>query len=221
MTYFIPDHVTQQDGSRCAGSNCWAAVGAWLYAAATGGAGKLTPTEFRQMAGGGSGRAGASGCRSGFEGDLVKGLDKLGVKSSILELRTTEAVKLLATERRAVFALATDYELWPEGKDCLDGDFDGNHMVGLIAGRPVKVMNPLCDHYQAVNLNAILAAADKFARDHGRNRVLVVRVKRPLPAGLAEDKALIETQRAVIEEHEEAMAAARSLILQAAEVLAG
>ena len=221
MTYFIPDHVTQQDGSRCAGSNCWAAVGAWLYAAATGGAGKLTPTEFRQMAGGGSGRAGASGCRSGFEGDLVKGLDKLGVKSSILELRTTEAVKLLATERRAVFALATDYELWPEGKDCLDGDFDGNHMVGVIGSAPPRVMNPLCQRYQRIGMDALMAAADKFARDHGRNRVLVVRVKRPLPAGLAEDKALIETQRAVIEEHEEAMAAARSLILQAAEVLAG
>lgn len=218
--WYVPKHVTQQDGSKCAGSNCWAAVGAWLYAGATGGTAKLTPTDFRQMAGGGSGSRDESGCRSGFEGDIVKGLDRLGVKAGSLELEAVDARVLLSEDRRALFAVATDYELWPESADCLRGTFTGNHMVGLIAGPTLKVMNPLCGDYQVVNVLRVLAAAEKFARDHGRNRILIVRAPRPLPQGLAEDKATIARLEGVIEDQQEAMASARSMCLQAASLLA-
>lgn len=218
--YYVPKHVTQQDGSKCAGSNCWAAVGAWLYAGATGGVGQLTPTDFRRMAGGGSGRADESGCRSGFEGDITKGLDRLGVKAFTMELQAVDAREVLNAERRSLFAVATDYELWPAEKDCLRGTFDGNHMVGMIAGTTLKVMNPLCDDYQTVGLLRVLAAAEKFARDHGRSRIVLVRVPRPLPSGLAEDRATLAAQAARIAELEEAATEARSLSLQAAQVLA-
>lgn len=216
---YIPKAVTQRDGSPCQWANCWAAVGAWLHDGATGGTAKVTPTEFRDHAGGGSGRANKPGCPSGFETDIVAGLHALGVKASIIKVSPADARRLLNTPSRALYGIATDFDRWPDAKDCAIGDFDGNHAIGYVPGLPAPgkpVMNPLCVGYQNVVLNTVMASAGKFAKDHGRGaEVWMVRVRRPAPPRPQQDPAqtaLIEQLREDIATRDEWIARARALI---------
>jgi hypothetical protein len=216
---FLPEAVTQRDGSPCQWANCWAAVGAWLHNGATGGTALVTPTEFRKMAGGGSGRANKPGCPSGFEQDIVDGLDALGVKSTIVKVGQADARRLLSTPSRALYGIATDFDRWPADKDCSAGDFDGNHAIGYVPGLglPSKaVMNPLCPDYQNVSLTVVLNSAVKFARDHARGgEVWLVRVRRPKPQ-VSPDKDRIESLTEAIAQRDEWIARARALIVDLA-----
>ncbi len=221
--WYVPDHVTQRTGTKCQFSNCWCAVGAWLHRAATGGTAIVSPEEFRTVSGGGSGRPNAvTGCNSGFEIDMVKGLDKLGVKANILKVTPQIALKLLTTERRAVFGIAVDYDAWPVEKDCMNGVSgpDVNHMVGFIGGKPLKqVMNPLCQDYQSVPALAVLKAAEKFSKQAGRSSIWITRVVRPIPTGLTADKARIAELENEVEERDTAITQALDLIVQAEGIL--
>jgi hypothetical protein len=135
-------------------------------------------------------------CPSGFESDVEKGLVRMGVKASTIRLTATQAHKRLSTERAAMFAIATDYELWPEKQKGAAPRFDGNHMVAVIPGLNAKgrvtVINPLVDHVQLVDLDAVLDAAVKFSKDHGRGgAVWLVRVYRhavPVPGQTPADR---------------------------------
>jgi hypothetical protein len=222
--WYIPDHVTQRTGTKCQFSNCWCAVGAWLHRAATGGTAHVSPEEFRIAAGGGSGRPNAvTGCNSGFETDMVKGLDKLGVKATLIKVSPAIALKLLTTDRRAVFGIAVDYDAWPANKDCMNGVAgpDVNHMVGFIGGKPLKmVMNPLCQDYQAVPALAVLKAAEKFSTQAGRSGVWMTRVVRPIPVGLPEQEAIIADLISQVNDRDVAIAEALDLVAQTEAVLA-
>mgnify|MGYP000891395698 CR=1 FL=1 len=225
-TQYIPAQVTQRDGSPCQWANCWAALGAWLHDGATGGTASVTPTEFRRHAGGGSGRANKPGCPSGFESDVVAGLRALGVKASIIKVSPADARRLLNTPSRALYGISTDFDRWPDAKDCAIGDFDGNHAIGYIPGLPSPgkpVMNPLCKGYQNVSLNTVLASAAKFAKDHGRvtdagaAQIWLIRVRRPAPPRPQVDPAqtaLVEQLREQLAERDEWIARARALIAE-------
>lgn len=182
-----PPHVTQRTGSKFQFSNCWAAVGSWLHTAATGGTAKVTPEEFRVLAGGGSGKPNATtGARAGTEQDILDGLRTLGVRAATLEVTRKRAEELLA-KGRAVYSIATDYDVWPTigDKDCMTGvpGPDVNHEVGLIPGldaqQRILVMNPLCDDYQRIKLDRVLDAAEKYAKAQGRNTIRMTRTFRP------------------------------------------
>lgn len=205
--WYEPKPVIQLDGSKCQGANCWAASGAWQLSAATGGAAVITPTVFRQRAGGGSGKANDAGCPSGFEVDLVAGLDKMGVRSSIIRVTEARARRILSTERAAAFAVATDYEVWPEDQKAAAPGFDGNHMVGVIPGlgaaKRVQVMNPLASAYQRIDLEVLLDAAVKFSKEHARGGLIwLVRIYRPevVPDGASDDRKALALARRTIEE---------------------
>lgn len=221
LQLYIPPQVTQRDGSPCQWANCWAALGSWLADGATGGTVKVTPTEFRKHAGGGSGRANKPGCPSGFETDVVAGLRTLGIKATIIKVSQADARRLLNSPSRALYGISTDFDRWPDAKDCAIGDFDGNHAIGYVPGLPSPgkpVMNPLCQGYQNVGLNTVMASATKFAKDHGRGtEIWLVRVRRPAPPRPQVDPAqtaLIEQLREQVAERDEWIARARSLIAE-------
>lgn len=225
MTYKIPEFVTQRTGSPCQFSLCWGAIGAWLARAATGDAVRLTPEEFAKKAGGGSGRPNpATGCRTGFERDLQKGLSNIGIDSDLFSIPFSDFSDRMTPERRAVFAVAVDYELWPPDQDCMNGTAgpDVDHMVGIIPGigekARVQVENPLCSDYQRVSLAAISTAARKFARDRGRSGIVVVRVQRPAPTSLPADKARIASLEDLVERQADYIAASRTLAQQSLEL---
>lgn len=188
--FYLPPHVTQRTGSACQFSNCWCAVGAWQARGASGGTVKVSPEEFRVKAGGGSGRPNPeTGCRTGFETDIVRGLGSLGLSVSRLDIAFSDLRARVETPRRALFAIAVDYSEWPEPLDCMRGVAgpDVNHMVGIVPGLKngkVTVMNPLCEEYQEIALPALATAAIRFAREHGRDFLRLVRVARPVPADM-------------------------------------
>lgn len=211
--WYTPPHFTQRTGTKCQFSNCWATVGAWLHNAATGGTAKLTPEEFRAQAGGGSGRETIPGCNAGNETDMIKGLDKLGVKANLLKVTASQARDILSQERRAVFGIAVDYDAWPADKDCMNGTAgpDVNHMVGIIGGPTLKVMNPLCSDYQTVKIADVLAAANKLAVQTGRDAIYLARVVRPIPATVTDDKKRIAELEAQVADRDDAIAEALKL----------
>lgn len=222
--YVIPEFVTQRTGSPCQFSLCWAAIGAWLARAASGNTVKVTPEEFARKAGGGSGRPNATtGCKTGFETDLRKGLSNLGIDSDLFTIPYRDFADRMKVERRAVFAVAVDYELWPPEQDCMNGTAgpDVDHMVGIIPGvgekGGVQVENPLCADYQRVNLMAISTAARKFGRDRGRPGVIVVRVQRPKVFGSG-DKVRIAELEDLVERQSDHIAAASALFTEGLEL---
>lgn len=221
---YLPPHVTQRTGSPCQFSNCWAAVGAWQARGASGGTVKVTPEEFRQRAGGGSGRPNpATGCKTGFETDLVKGLGVLGLNVSRLDLAFSDLRARVEDPRRALFAVAVDYSEWPQALDCMRGEAgpDVNHMVGIVPGmkaNKVTVMNPLCADYQEIALPALATAAIRFAREHGRDYIRLVRVLRPIPAdldGLRRENADLRERNAELRDH---IAAVRRSLLDTIQI---
>lgn len=222
--WYLPPHVTQRTGSKCQFSNCWCALGSWLHRAATGGLASVTPEEFRIVAGGGSGRKNPlTGCISGTEQDIVKGLTKLGVKAEIVKLPPQAALARMSTERRAVWGIATDYDAWPEAKDCMNGVAgpDVNHAVGFIGGTPTNVMNPLCGDYQQLKPARVLAAAQKYATNNGRSTIWMIRVARPLPVGLPADQARIDELETQLQEAEDLITTAATQAEQLFKNLSG
>lgn len=223
--YRIPGFVTQRTGSACQFSLCWAAIGAWLARAATNDTVQLTPEEFARKAGGGSGRPNpTTGCKTGFERDLQKGLTNLGIDSDLFTIPFADFTDRMKPERRAVFAVAVDYELWPPDQDCMNGTVGPavDHMVGIIPGVDgkgrVQTENPLCTDYQRVSLGAISTAARKFGRDRGRSGVMVVRVLRPMPSSLPTDKERIARLEDLVERQADYIAASRTLAQQSLEL---
>ena len=210
--WFVPKPVTQRDPADPKQfSHCWAAVGAWQLAAATDGASRVTAKEFAKAAGGGSGRKSGSGTQE----DIVAGLEHYGVKASIVRMDRPTAATILGSDRRAVWAVATAYEEWPVGKDCMAGvaNDDVNHEVGVIGGKPPQVMNPLCvGEYQTVTLQTLLEAAFRYATEQGHRRYIeVVRVYRQKPTGAIADKARIADLEDTIARWEEYAATVRGL----------
>jgi hypothetical protein len=118
------------------------------------------------------------------------------------------ALALADPDRRRLFLVETDYELWPATKKCRAPSFDGNHAVGIIPGTVngmLTVANPVCDAYQKVGLKAVLASMEKFARDHGQEpgTVRYLRVPRRLAIPVdpcAEEVAELRAQLADTEE---------------------
>ena len=215
MDFHHPRHVTQRTGSRCQFSLCWGAVGAWLADAASGGTARLTPEEFAHKAGGGSGAPNpATGCKTGFERDLQRGLSTLALDADLFAVPYSDFRDRMAHPRRAVFAVAVDYEKWPAEKDCMNGTaVDVNHMVGIIPGVDEKgrlsVMNPLCGDYQLVRLSEVQTAAAAFSRARSRDGIVVCRVARPKLQGLPEDKARIADLEDLVERQGDYIASAR------------
>ena len=205
-TYYEPAAVTQRDYSDPKwASHCWSAVGSWLIRAATDGTAKVDPKDFAKSAGGGSGRTPGAGTQE----DILLGLDHYGVKATIVRMNRQDATMILGSERRAVFAVATDYDQWPESESCQRTPIgpDVNHEIGIICGTPPKVMNPLCTggDYQSIPLATVLDAAFKYARQQGhRNLIEVVRVYRQRPAqNSVADRALIADLRDQLDQWQE------------------
>ena len=221
---YVPDHVTQRTGSPCQFSLCWATVLAWLAGGATGGTVKLTPEEAARRAGGGSGAPNPeTGCKTGFEVDLQRGLNILGIDNEDITIPFSDLRQRMKNPRRAIFAVAVDYELWPQDKDCMNGTaVDVNHMVGLIPGIDNKgritVMNPLCEDYQQVPIDAVQRAAAAFSRKRKRKGILVVRVDRPKVQGLPADKERIADLEDEIEALRDWVAGARMSLQEALDV---
>jgi hypothetical protein len=224
MTVYVPDHVTQRTGSPCQFSLCWGAVGAWLAGGATGGTVKLTPEEFARRAGGGSGAPNpATGCKTGFESDLMRGLNILGIDNDDITIPFPVLRQRLKNPRRAIFGVAVDYELWPVDKDCMNGTADDvNHMVGLIPGIDpkgrIRVMNPLCTDYQLVHIEDVQRAAAAFSRKRRRKGILVIRVDRPKEQGLPADKERIADLEELVEAQADWIAGARMALQEALDV---
>lgn len=210
--WFVPKPITQRDATDLLQfSHCWAAVGAWLLAAATDGASKVTGKAFAKAAGGGSGRKPGSGTQE----DIVAGLAHFGVKAAIVRMDHAGAAELLGSDRRAVWGVATDYDVWPTPKDCMNGVVgpDVNHEVGVIGGRPVKAMNPLCvGDYQSITLQTLLEASFKYARQQGHSRYIeVVRVYRQKPTVKVANRARIAELEDTLARWDEYAVAVRGL----------
>lgn len=211
--WYMPKPCYQLDGSPCASANCWACAGVVQLDAATGGAARITPSVFRLRAGGGSGSTSpGKRCASGFEVDVRDGLKAMGVRAVILKVPRSKAKEILSDPRSACFTIATDYELWPGPDKAAAPSFDGNHAVVVFPGADAKgevaVANSLDRDMQRVDLDAVLDAATKFARDHARGRIIhMVRVFRPPVTAGALDKA-----EARIEELEGLLAQARDIV---------
>lgn len=207
--WYIPPHITQRTGDRCQFSNCWAATGAWMHRAATGGTAKVSPEDFKKAAGGGSGNPNpVTRCGTGNESDLVRGLGRLGVRGALLRVSWAQARDILSAPRRAVYGIAVDYDAWPAAKDCMNGTAgpDVNHMVGIITGETPMVMNPLCTDYQDVDVEVIVNAAQKLSRQNGREGIYLTRVLRPVPENTEECERKVADLEAVVDEQREILA---------------
>ena len=168
--YYLPDPIYQLDGSEYAGSNCWAAVGAWQLDGRTGGEMRVTPTRIRVLA-----RKTAGGGGSLY--DIQRAFQQLGLTYRVATLLATDVRAMLMSPSRKIVAVPTEYELWP--KKCDSPGFDGFHMVGIQPGllpdREVRVMNPLCSvpgpsaeaRFQKVALAAVMKAATSCAKQIG------------------------------------------------------
>jgi len=224
--WFLPRHVTQRTGTPCQFSNCWAAIGAWCHHAATGGTASVTPEEFKAAAGGGSGgKNKVTGCSKGLETDIIAGLRKLGIDQAKLVrgVSVADAKKIFSQERRAVYAVATDYDVWPVAKDCMNGTAgpDVNHMVGVICGGTMlTIENPLCTDYQQVGIDKVLAAANKYAKQNGRSGLTLIRVPRPIPVTAVGDKRRIVELEAELQNAREDLIEVNSILATATAITA-
>lgn len=230
IEWLDPEPVTQRDaGDACQFSNCWAAVGVWLADAATGAAKRPTIKAFKNAVGDTDGGVNPNtGCPRGLESDLVRGLKALGIERfSNPTLDRDDVMDLLSEPRRRVFAMAVDYHVWPDDKDCSPAVMPPgvNHMIGIVAGTfpngAVRVMNPMCvdgdgnPRYQKVMLGKVLEAADAFADSHGRSGIELVGVRRPLPDGIKPEQQRLQELQDRLEAQRLALRRAKRLIERA------
>ena len=174
---YLAKHITQLNSGKCRRTNCWAAVGAYLVDMGTRGCKRPTPAQFRR-------KAGVTTCRTGGLGDVLRGLAAYGVDAKLVKDRTRAQLRYRFSrkgEPRKVYALAFDFEAWPEDKQCVR--YDGYHMVAVISGlnkrKRVRTMDPLCDRIRWVKRGDVIDAAKQYAREHGQRRVDMVEVKVP------------------------------------------
>lgn len=173
VTLYVPDPIYQLDGSPCQGSNCWAAVGSWQMDGQSEGEQVPTPTRLRAM-------AGVDDCSGGNLYDIQTAFQRTERPYAVRSFTGAELRAILTSEDRRLFAIPTDYKVWPDDKKCDSPDFDGYHMIGVIPGilrySQLRVMNPLCSvpgasreaRYQKVKLDDIMAAARAVAKATGQ-----------------------------------------------------
>jgi hypothetical protein len=171
---YTPDFVTQIDGSECSSTNCWAAEGAMLTDASTGGAKTPTPSAFRWA-------ARVPKCRPAGLGDIMRGMLNLrawGRARYRSDLTGAQLRTLLARRTGYVVGLSTDFEGWPEESVC-QADYndreDAYHGIAVICGLgtgerrgEVRVGNPLCQGWRWVDVDVVVRAAAIYAREHGQ-----------------------------------------------------
>ena len=175
MARYLPEHVTQEDGSICQWTNCWAAVGAWAVRGLTKGVRSPMPTWFRR-------KAKAQGCRAGSLGDIVRGLMNMGLwkyrQARYIEDMTQERLRRrLKTRTGVLVLLETDFEVWPDGKSCQPGFTDRDdayHMVGAVCGADkqgrVMTMDPLCKRYRWTKIEDVIRAAVRYNDEHAHEK---------------------------------------------------
>ena len=173
MIRYVPEFVTQRDGSPCWTTQCWAAVGAWLTDGASRGRKSPTPTQFRIRAG----KGGA--CQPGGMADWIRGLMAFEVWArgkARYDVPSEEVRRLLLQRSGKLMALETDFEDWPESSVC-QPDFNDRenayHGIGVICGEgtgankgKVRVMQPLCMGYRWVLVSEVMQAANTYNREH-------------------------------------------------------
>jgi hypothetical protein len=169
---YEPKHVTQDDGSRCWTTNCWAAAGAWGADGASGGQRTPEPTYFRFKA-----RQGGS-CGPGSIADIAMGLMNMDLWRRCayrFDISGPQLRAMLARRSGLLAIIPTDFERWPDRK-CQPG-FVGYHAVGVVCGLGygerrgmVKAMNPLCREYTWVDIDQVVASAVEFGVEHGEGR---------------------------------------------------
>lgn len=149
--------------------DCWVRVASWTIDGATEGKMILSPWAIRELAGTYSGNPAVDG--PGGAEDVERAIRAAGIPYDARTMPVDEARRILSTRTPGQFLwLATDFASWPDNKRC-GSDFRGRHAVGAIPGvtprGKVKVMNPLCNVYRFVPLEAVLASMVRYGRDHG------------------------------------------------------
>ena len=171
---YEPAFVGQVDGSACQYTNCWAAEGAMLTDAATGGTRTPTPTMFRRA-------ARVPHCEPAGLGDIMRGMVHFGAWSRAKyrnDLTRAELRALLVRRTASVVGLSGDYEDWPEESVCqanFNDREDAYHGYVVICGSgtgerrgKVRVGNPLCQGWRWVDVDKVVQAAAIFAREQGQ-----------------------------------------------------
>jgi hypothetical protein len=162
---YIADHITQINSGKCAHTNCWASVGAYLVDSGTRGKKRPTPMEFRKKAGA------LRDCRTGGLGDLIVGCQKYGVKITLLtDLNRTQLRRRFTSNKSTkVYGVPFDWEHWPDEKKCA-GDYDGYHMTAVIPGinkkKNIRTMDPLCNKLRWVRRGDIIDQAIEYNNEH-------------------------------------------------------
>ena len=173
---YIAKHVTQLNSGACRKTNCWAAVGAYLVDSGTRGRKRPTPAQFRK-------KAGASTCRTGGLGDIIRGCKAYGVKAKFLARRDRKELRWRFSSNKAekVYALAFDFDTWPDDKKCIQ--YQGYHAVAIIPGtnkrKAIRSSDPLCRRLRWVRRGDVIDAAVEYAREHGHSKVDLVQVLVP------------------------------------------
>lgn len=171
MTY-IPEHVTQEDGSPSQWFNCWAAVGAWLTDGASRGASTPTPSLFRRW-------ARKPPRTTGGMADVVRGLARKGHWErcrALYDVPRAEMLDRFKMPTGTLYGAESDFNAWPEDQRCSPtfGDQDdAYHFIGIIAGEGqgpnigrVRVMDPLCKVYRWVEVGDVIRAIVTYNNEH-------------------------------------------------------
>lgn len=206
---YVPDHITQEDGSPSQWTNCWAAVGAWLADGASRGTKVVKPSRFRQLA------------RRplhvpGGMGDVERGLQRMGVWDAARALydvpRGTLRERLLEPTGSLIGA-ESEFEVWPVADRCSKsfGDQqDAYHFIGVVAGEgtgvnagKVRVEDPLCHAMRWVDVDTVVRAIVRYNNEHageekGTADIIVVRPPK-LPEEGPDQRAVIALLRQAID----------------------
>lgn len=161
MTRYVPEHVTQDDGSQCQWEHCWAAVGAWLTDGVSGGKRQPDPIRFCAL-------ARKSPCDNGGLSDMMRGLSNAGLRFRYRADVPKAAVRRLLLARTGhLVALEIDMDSWPVSNG------DAYHSVGVICGQgtgqrkgKVRTMDPAEHEYRWRDVDGVIAAAAEYNREH-------------------------------------------------------
>lgn len=160
---YIAKPITQLDSGACRKTNCWAAVGAYLVDSGTRGRKRPTPAQFRKA-------AGVHTCRAGGLGDVITGCARYGVKVRLRSDLSRQEMRWRFSRNKAekVYAVAFDFDAWPDDKKCIP--YDGYHMVAVIPGKnrrkSIRTMDPLCRRIRWVRRGHIINAALEYNDEH-------------------------------------------------------
>jgi hypothetical protein len=213
---YVPDHVTQEDGSPSQWTNCWAAVGAWLADVASRGGARPTPSVFRRKARKPIGTPGGSA-------DVERGLQRMGLWDEcrmIYDVPKATLRERLLEPTGLFYGAESDFNVWPRESRCSEtfGDEkDAYHYIGIIAGEgtdenagKVRVNDPLCHSYRWVDVDGVVKAIVTYNNEHagevnGTADIIVARPPR-------EDAAAEHDHREVIRLLRNAMALLKEAI---------